>query len=200
MKASLEFSSKRLLYILVFTNLLTVGLIQGFLFHLRKSDSALQIRGPDHPQIWTVGLGKPVKLYLEDSVHYEAYHSEVSDVEWGALAPGNGMIYLGESHEPFSLSMFHQLRCLNILRDDLSSAGYMSNRTPSHMGQHCFNYLRQMILCSSDLHLTPLLGYRRNSHPDAFICRDWHTVYQKVEENQHNHFLWLNDSSATNNY
>lgn len=100
------------------------------------------LHGDDYPRIWPVNFGDPVKLFIEDTVHYQLESTIDNDSEWDALAPGDGMIYLGEDHEPHSITMFHSLRCLNVLRRDLSSK---PSPTASELSRHCMNYLRQIV-------------------------------------------------------
>ncbi|PBK61871.1 hypothetical protein ARMSODRAFT_622999 [Armillaria solidipes] len=40
-----------------------------------------------------------------------------ADSEWETLFPRNGLIVLGPHEQVFSISMFHQLRCLNVIRN-----------------------------------------------------------------------------------
>jgi hypothetical protein len=79
--------------------------------------------------------------------------------------------------------MFHQLRCLNVLR-----VAFI-NGPDAHTG-HCLNFLRQAVLCASDITLDPLIV-----NPDGtmtstdgvgatHMCRDWTQVWAYVMENQ----------------
>jgi hypothetical protein len=131
-------------------------------------------------RVWDVDLRQPVRLHLEDSVHYSMKATYDADIEWQALFPGDGLFEL--EGDLYTTSMFHQLRCLDTLRKDFTALQSSSfNQTSNHtLARHCLNYLRQMILCRSDLHLGPLLGVRRNVHPDALICRDWSLVYSRL--------------------
>ena len=111
---------------------------------------------------------------MEDSIHYRE-----SDSEWDALAPGNGTIYLGENDNPFSISMFHQMRCLSVIRLGIVN---WPPKLPE-LTRHCLNYLRQIILCRSDLFLESLHG-----EADQYrTCKDWNTIYAQVEKNQQEH-------------
>ncbi|KAF7366911.1 hypothetical protein MSAN_00949800 [Mycena sanguinolenta] len=86
------------------------------------------------------------------------------------------------------LSIFHQLKCLDIIRKDYL-AGMAGARTiPSGATQHCINYLRQMVLCRSNKQLLRVVDiYSNHSIPPRGIvrtCRDWTGVYQRVAEMQ----------------
>ena len=130
--------------------------------------------GSDYPRTWPIPDAPRVLLFIEDSVHYRE-----SDSEWDALAPGNGTIYLGENDNPFSISMFHQMRCLNVIRKGIVN---WPPKSPE-LTRHCLNYLRQIILCRSDLFLESLHG-----EADQYrTCKDWSVIYAQVEKNQQEH-------------
>lgn len=137
----------------------------------------------DYPRTWDIGDTGAAAISIEDTRHYQL-EGEEADREWDALAPGRGLIRLGEHSQLFSFSMFHQLRCLDILRKDYI---YGLNETDFdlRLSDHCLNYLRQMILCRSEFTLASLLGDPDpNSFPDIYMCRNWETVYAAVRLNQ----------------
>jgi len=101
-------------------------------------------------------------MTFEDSVHYQM-DTEDGRAEWASLIPGSGLVYLGEQHHPFSISMFHQLRCLDILREDIVEGN--SNTTLRH---HCLNYLRQMVMCRGDTELETILGSSEENSSNFF--------------------------------
>jgi hypothetical protein len=125
-------------------------------------------------------------MAFEDSVHYQI-NTEDGRAEWASLIPGNGLVYLGEQPgHPFSISMFHQLRCLNILREDI--VGAESNTA---LSRHCLNYLRQMIMCRGDAQLENILlaSEDNSSHPafvqtGSYMCSNWNFVLEEVKKNQ----------------
>ncbi|KAJ7178752.1 hypothetical protein C8R43DRAFT_470854 [Mycena crocata] len=75
----------------------------------------------DYPQAWPILMAGPVLMPVEDTVRY-MIESPDSKREWDAMIPGNGIIRLGEQRRPFSISMFHQLRCISILRKEMMGA------------------------------------------------------------------------------
>lgn len=89
---------------------------------------------------------------------------------------------LGTGRE-FGLSMFRQLRCLNILRVALIDG-------PGDESKRCLNLLRQAILCASDITLDALnieIDGQLKATDGAgmtHVCRDWTQVYAFVRENQ----------------
>src|SRR6266403_788721 len=73
--------------------------------------------GSDHPRTWDIGYLPPILMNIEPTKHYQlsGYNA---DSEWAALAPHNGILHLGPYRQPYSISLFHQLRCLDIIRRD----------------------------------------------------------------------------------
>lgn len=125
-------------------------------------------------------------MAFEDSVHYQI-NTEDGRAEWASLTPGNGLVYLGEQPgRPFSISMFHQLRCLDIIREDIVGAD--SNAA---LSRHCLNYLRQMIMCRSDAQLENILLTSKEDslqpffvRPGTYVCNNWNSVLEEVKKNQ----------------
>ncbi|TFK71058.1 hypothetical protein BDN72DRAFT_741059, partial [Pluteus cervinus] len=139
----------------------------------------------DHPRTWFKHTAPPIQMQLGPTIHY-AMEGPQADMEWDALTPYDGIIHLGEgdNRQPYSIAMFHQLRCLNIIRKNMAEIN-ASNRTSeiSYLTRHCMNYFRQIILCDADIHLEPCLGTKANVHPDVRACRDWTVVYEELEKN-----------------
>jgi len=149
----------------------------------------------DYPDTLQIHLGHPyVALHVEDSEHYSIRAPEGSapddvaeiEAEWASLFPsGNGFIHVGPHGREFTISMFHQLHCINNIRLALGL------RPPSlyHI-QHCMNYLRQMILCASNTRLEPMSRRLKESRNVTavdglgltHVCRDWGAVYQLFED------------------
>ncbi|KAH7918119.1 hypothetical protein BV22DRAFT_1025128, partial [Leucogyrophana mollusca] len=147
--------------------------------------------GSDYPRTWPIDKKRPVLMGIEDTSRYQPDTSE-GRAEWAALIPDNGIIHLGEQHLPFSISMFHQLRCLDILRESMVEAGKtgtpVDSPSASALNQHCLNYLRQMIFCRSDTYLESLLATRKAGAnlvlPGVYQCNDWDAVYEEARKNQ----------------
>ncbi|KAG2033993.1 hypothetical protein BDR03DRAFT_901864 [Suillus americanus] len=151
-----------------------------------KMNKVYSFVGDDFPRLLPLAQTGPVLMAFEDSTHYQI-NTEDGRAEWASLTPGNGLVYLGERPgHPFSISMFHQLRCLNILREDI--VGKSSNAA---LSRHCLNYLRQMIMCRGDAQLENiLLASKENSsqpffvRPGTYVCSDWNFVLEEVKKNQ----------------
>ncbi|KAI0043709.1 hypothetical protein FA95DRAFT_1609156 [Auriscalpium vulgare] len=143
--------------------------------------------GDDTPRRWDIGELDSVIMPSEETVHYEVYGS-TSNAEWHSLFPDHGTLHLGPQRRPYSISMFHQLRCLGIYRHELvrthsPNATYIAKG--EELTRHCLNYLRQMALCRLDTTLLPLVGHPKpHPAPDMHVCKDWEKVYAEVEKNQ----------------
>lgn len=101
--------------------------------------------------------------------------------EWNAIRPpGKGFVFLGEDYFPFSVSMWHQLHCLNHIR-----AMFVNGDDGSDHTAHCFHYIRQGILCAADTTIEPggLITDPETGNKVAggagtvHTCRDWKQVY-----------------------
>ena len=151
--------------------------------HLRRTlDAHKAYVGSDHPRTWDIGYLPPVRINIEPTKHYQL-SGHNSDAEWAALAPHSGILHLGPHRQPYSISLFHQLRCLDIIRRDIVQSLPPED---SKLSRHCLNYMRQMVLCRADLALDPVLGrgLETRVHPDTNQCVDWRRVYEELEKNQ----------------
>lgn len=172
--------------------------------------------GSDHPRTWDIGYLPPIRMNIEPTKHYQlsGYNA---DAEWAALAPHDGIIHLGPHRQPYSVSLFHQLRCLDIIRRDIVAVDWDSDSEESlppkdedhdtavaaaaasstskfkSLSRHCLNYMRQMVLCRADLALDPVLGrgLEARVRPDTNQCVDWRRVYEELDKNQREHAQWL---------
>ncbi|KAJ3577660.1 hypothetical protein NPX13_g2903 [Xylaria arbuscula] len=102
---------------------------------------------------------------------------------WDSVFPrGKGFIKHPDiSPETHCLSVFHQLHCLDIIRWGYWAA--MEGVEPSHHAKpshlrHCFDYLRQTIMCAADTNLEPLIEGRGgvNGFGSERKCRDFDRV------------------------
>lgn len=114
--------------------------------------------------------------------------------EWASLAPGNGTIYLGEERLPYTISLMHQLRCMNIIRESiLEDRSQPETSKPSPLARHCLNYLKQMMLCRADSYLESF-EYDNSHRPidllSVYECKDWGAVHEAVVQNQKEYEVW----------
>ncbi|KAE9393395.1 hypothetical protein BT96DRAFT_978962 [Gymnopus androsaceus JB14] len=125
---------------------------------------------------WDIPSPRKVRMSMEETTHYQLDSPE-ADAEWKSLYPGEGVVYLpvleedidyGMSNDhqkalPFTLSMFHQLQCLDIVRKEIvrhhkDTLASPSAVVSSQLAHHCINHLRQMALCRSDMYLSPVIA------------------------------------------
>ncbi|EAU92218.2 hypothetical protein CC1G_10104 [Coprinopsis cinerea okayama7 len=107
--------------------------------------------------------------------------------EWRAIVPEDGgIVHLGPHKQPFTVSMFHQLRCLDIIREE-TVRDRSNGEGPTALGRHCLNYIRQMVTCRGDLELESF-QYASHKNPinqrGVYECKDWEAVYREVQKNQ----------------
>ncbi|KAF8552264.1 hypothetical protein OG21DRAFT_1416451, partial [Imleria badia] len=135
----------------------------------------------------------------EETMHYPI-NGTLADLEWASLVPeGNhGLVLLGPDSDvrPYAVTMFRTLHCLDRIRRAIastspSSSGENEARTVQarYHVHHCFNYLRQMVLCAANTRLNPT----NHMHPSGrlasdgiglmYQCRDWEAVYEAFEAN-----------------
>ncbi len=101
---------------------------------------------------------RPVRTHFENSAHYQISGDEE---EWDRLIPGDGTVRIGppsRDTQEYTLSIYHQLRCLNLIRKNIIEVEHRQLHEPDFNAimsstQHCINYLRKMVLCRSDLDL-----------------------------------------------
>lgn len=126
-------------------------------------------------------------MLVQESVRYSIMQPE-ANMEWLWTGPlGDHAVRLGSEKRGYTISMFHQLHCLRILRENLAENQWprLSSGAKGHI-HHCFNYLRNWSLCSADVTLEPGDFAQRNftMHRTGatHTCRDWEPVYDKVNE------------------
>ncbi|KAJ7220015.1 hypothetical protein GGX14DRAFT_432783 [Mycena pura] len=175
----------------IFILLFVLGFKIGGILWLRRLSvlRTYTYMGEDYPRVWPIEWPEnQVLIPIHDTVRYQLDTNDGA-AEWAASFPGNGMIYLGEQCRPFSISMFHQIRCLDTLRKafvgvrsrNVSAASDGEVAIDWDLTQHCLNYLRQMVFCRGHPYLDPVLGYPvPNAHPDTDQCNDWGVVYDEV--------------------
>ncbi|KAF7345934.1 hypothetical protein MVEN_01615700 [Mycena venus] len=132
---------------------------------------------------WALPM-KEVLMDVQNTNNYQLKGSE-ADAQWDALIPpGGGLVRMGPENELFMLSMYHQLKCLDIIRRDYVD-GWMGKNDTSPVTRHCLNYIRQMILCRGDRRLECVVdpdGAHAVEIRGTQTCRDWTQVYDGVRE------------------
>ncbi|KAI0867358.1 hypothetical protein GGS24DRAFT_515816 [Hypoxylon argillaceum] len=137
---------------------------------------------------WFSPPGKTITVF-EYQKAFALPPSNESSLSWDSLFPsGQGFVANPEfSPLPGCLAVYHQLHCLNTLRHGYWAArlGHesTSHALPAHI-RHCFDYLRQSIMCHADTNIEPVnselggvTGFGSQKR-----CRDIGKVRQWAEE------------------
>ncbi|KAI1426465.1 hypothetical protein F5Y12DRAFT_742309 [Xylaria sp. FL1777] len=139
-------------------------------------------------------------LFSEQPLYADA-PTQASNSAWEDLIPkGRGFIEVTDSggSNRYCVSAFHQLHCLDMLRHGYYAAVELVNQksdlkaiTPvnpaAHM-QHCFDYLRQALMCAAD----PTLEIRNESISgvtgwgSTHQCRNFEALKQWTEQHRYN--------------
>lgn len=108
-----------------------------------------------------------------------------ADAWWYTLPTGWGYLRLGERHRAFAIAMSHQRHCLTFIVRSIA----LKVPTDEHL-HHCFNYIRQQILCAADGTLEdPEWRERGQAWQDMRttgrerVCRDWRVVEEFIDAN-----------------
>ncbi|KAH8109252.1 hypothetical protein DFH11DRAFT_951021 [Phellopilus nigrolimitatus] len=122
-----------------------------------------------------------ISYTFEESTRFGTTNASVP-TWWGNLARQLGYVRLGPKKRIFAVSMVHQQHCLHLFAKALATQS-----APNAHLQHCFNYLRQNLLCQADATLEPP-GWTEREFDSERVggtreCGDWSAVYAFVEDN-----------------
>lgn len=106
----------------------------------------------------------------------------------------------GFSHTVYTTSVTHQLHCLyniaQVYSGLVSDPSLIPQQMQGHL-PHCFEYLRQTIMCCGD---TALEG-QQTTFPEGFVgsdgwdakhvCKDYDAIYSHLEEVRANNDVWI---------
>jgi Mycotoxin biosynthesis protein UstYa len=147
--------------------------------------------GDDYPAYYPIDL-PPVSLTPENTLHYQIYTTDAA-VEWRSVfPPGGGFLHLGPDGRPFGLALFHQMHCLARIWEA------MRNRKSNVHVHHCFNYLRQLILCEANPTIEPvipILGRRSVNAEVPRVCKDWTKLYDLAQDDYYHSLAAVNGST-----
>ncbi|KAJ7585125.1 hypothetical protein C8J56DRAFT_862735 [Mycena floridula] len=109
---------------------------------------------------------------------------DVGNDDWKHILPASGhtLQLLDQHHnrsQVFTVTLFHQLKCLEIWRSE-----YLGLGPPPSLVHHCMNYLRQQILCHMNLRLESAkdnLGESGRQYDT--VCRDWSKIFVEADRN-----------------
>jgi hypothetical protein len=133
-------------------------------------------------------------MAVEETVHY-AVDTTTGLSQWNSTLPrGDGILHLGPDGRAFSVTLFHELRCLDVLRVALmNELGRMEHSIPPPVRdeqppvvRHCMGYLRQMMLCRASTGLESVKearGLGLTKSDITHTCNDWSAVFGAAEQN-----------------
>ena len=130
----------------------------------------------------------------------QRFHLSTPDgvAEWKAIVPHPHTVRLGPDHQPYTVGMFHALRCLDVVREEMVAP--RADEKHTKLARHCLNYIRQAVTCRGDLQLEPFLA-PENVRPidlyGSYVCRDWGAVYDATEANHAEYATWLRELNRT---
>ncbi|KAK2598907.1 hypothetical protein QQS21_005649 [Conoideocrella luteorostrata] len=157
------------------------------------------------PSTSTFGLPVPpgkVRLYWQHNITFTERPSPSSEAAWNSIIPvGRGFVH---HHElaPFisNIAVFHQLHCLHAIvvayykalesqpPNNLTGVPDLDNNTntriaPSHV-RHCFDYIRQALICAADTNLEVLDRdtHLTNGWGQPKQCRSYADVFSWAEK------------------
>ncbi|KAF2150666.1 hypothetical protein K461DRAFT_280670, partial [Myriangium duriaei CBS 260.36] len=159
----------------------------------------------------------PIKSVTFDRSDLFANHSNPkSNDAWAGLMPiGDGFVVVNSSEgfglQPgkpseqglmYDISVFHQLHCLNHIRHylytamDVAKEGLQSEAAQRFINQpdehvfHCFDYIRQALMCNADMTVE---WPRAEDDGSRFAvdgwgidhqCKDWDSIMKWMEDNR----------------
>ncbi|KAF8067798.1 hypothetical protein FPV67DRAFT_1157959 [Lyophyllum atratum] len=139
----------------------------------------------------------PVAMFIGDSSHYDL-DSDQGTLEYAKLLPSGGhTVHITDPRtsrtRPYTVALFHQLRCLGILRNEHNIPN------SEHLAHHCLTYLRQTILCRANLRIESVrnpLGSASRGY-DAVCPRDWAQLYEAAERNHATYTAHLKNNRSS---
>ena len=142
-----------------------------------------------------MAYGDPVAIRITDTVRFQL-RTEEGMADFANSLPAGGHLVYGRPQdnmtadpEPYTVTLFHQLRCLDVIRQGYTK---VPDEVSPRLLHHCMNYLRQTILCRPSLILEPVTtsaGLISDAGYEA-VCRDWEAVYQEAERNHAAYVEW----------
>ncbi|KAE8314739.1 hypothetical protein BDV41DRAFT_575395 [Aspergillus transmontanensis] len=176
--------------IVTFTIALTLGLITGQRLSINKWDGLLLPQGN-------------IKTIWEHNLTFSQRPTPESEAAWNSIIPvGRGFIHHPEI-APFisNIAVFHQLHCLHailvayyaaveesdvakgIQRPDNYLQQTGTRMAPSHI-RHCFDYLRQTLMCAADTNMEVLdpETHTTSGWGQDKRCRDYDEVVMWAEK------------------
>ncbi|KAF9562256.1 hypothetical protein CPC08DRAFT_382837 [Agrocybe pediades] len=153
--------------------------------HSYKPIDSYSFIGTDHPNRLPTEQ-KLVKLLVQESVHYDILSPYAQDELLWTASAGDGHLRLGKDKRLFAVAMFHELHCLRTIRGVIEHGWNSITKERQNHILHCFNYLRQYVLCAADVTLEPGDFTKRNFTTErvgaTHTCVDWQPAYEMMAE------------------
>lgn len=135
------------------------------------------------------GQYEEVSMIIQENRHF----SIINDTAWASTLPGTrGFVRLGPKGRSYGISTYHQLHCINAIRFSytVARAGLVTDpetlRAKIGHDNHCFQFVRQSIMCQAD---DTLIRLPRNGSLSqvgfgvTHQCRNWAQVRNFVLQN-----------------
>ncbi|KAJ0124048.1 hypothetical protein J7T55_012521 [Diaporthe amygdali] len=135
---------------------------------------------PDHTQYFGAPSPALDEAWANVTIGYDALLFDHQDAK---TADGNLIRTVDKNGQSMmSLTVFHGLHCVNVIRKGLAGDYYKQPPGKDHL-DHCLDFLRQIVQCQSDL--TPFSYYWDErlkgpfpSFDDTHTCRDFDQIYE----------------------
>ncbi|KAJ3557198.1 hypothetical protein NM688_g1600 [Phlebia brevispora] len=145
--------------------------------------------------------GDPVAMRIANTARFQLYTEEGMADLVHSLPSGGHLVYVrpegnsGADPEAYTVTLFHQLRCLDVVRQGYTKVPEDPSPKLLH---HCMNYLRQTILCRPHLLLEPVVtpgGLVSEAGYDG-VCYNWEAVFEEAERNHQAYLDWHRRSTG----
>lgn len=159
---------------LLFTTLLGFGV--GF------AAGAWKPEGFSHEHSLLQPPGTVVREFVYNETFTHGFDDPVAGPAWHELDPNGGKIlHPSLAKNETVISAFHQIHCLYVLRLAFYHAldgtfDYDSKNSGDWHAGHCFDYLRQSIMCAADTNLEHSNAEGHHMWNRTHYCRDWESV------------------------
>ncbi|KAI0258333.1 hypothetical protein BC834DRAFT_975246 [Gloeopeniophorella convolvens] len=153
------------------------------------SEAAYSWVGDNYPLFYPMDPLRPVSMTLHETVHYSLNANDtISATDWFAMRQqpkGSGFARFGPEKLIILPVVIHQLHCLHVISVAFTIPSH-SYAAPGHL-QHCFNYLRQTLLCGAldTLEEGDFMekNYETDRIGDTLICEDWEQLFEDIDGN-----------------
>ncbi|PSR83166.1 hypothetical protein PHLCEN_2v4919 [Hermanssonia centrifuga] len=186
----------------IFFLIITVAAVSLGLYVLGTTLVKSRLAGPrktTNPS-FAVLFDELVAMKVTDTVRYQLDTREGIEEFARSLPSGGHLVHIrpddseDSDPQPYTVTLFHQLECLDVIRQGYSKVP--SEPAPGHV-HHCMNYLRSTILCRPSLLLEPVVDIYSQVSGEGYdaVCRNWEAVYHEAERNNEAYMDWSRSRS-----